>query len=524
MKPIKVRGSYRHTLIEGSIIIALLLLPLLGIIAWVVSTFPGMEPKDWLRLGLIMLAIEAPFWLLAGLVAVVQRRRQIWLEMTPHGFILRGPQDEREYAFETVREMTCSTRHKRSLWGLILQTRCELRVEENGERNTFHLSWEYQDPGSDPLKTFIDRIGLCLKETALEELAHGGVVCGQGWELNSVGLSVPRGDGEILAYDDLAAVALYGEQLRIWRRGRKEPVFAVRADSPNIQTLRWVLLERIQPRPEEPCEGMGLLLFEDKPTGAGPLWVFCGGLILLFSFISVSLLSKGVWIGSGIFLLIAMTLLWPAWNLQRRLFQCYELGLIARNGLGTRQLRFQELADCSFETRAPNTGPSWFTPLGLLFSLLFSMVSTLIGLVLILLLRRSPKNSSSESTPLGRRRLLLSLASSGQPLPQDFRVFVAKYQSSVTSSSSDLILYFRDQVGTNQLIWETDMTLNTVPLLTFMSRITDFVCNPLHPEARIAPQQLEEQDDFLANRCHADSLPTEEKASQDAIKTEIGIG
>src|SRR4029077_13535866 len=151
MKPIKVRGSYRHPFIEGPIIIALLLLPLLGVIAWVVSTFPGMEPKHWMCLGLAVLLIEAPLLLVAGIVAFIQRKRRLWLETTPHGFILRGAKGEQEHSIGSVKEIACSTKRKRSLGGLHLQTRCSLRVEENGETKRLHLSWEYPDPGPDPL-------------------------------------------------------------------------------------------------------------------------------------------------------------------------------------------------------------------------------------------------------------------------------------------------------------------------------------------------------------------------------------
>jgi hypothetical protein len=164
--------------------------------------------------------------------------------------------------------------------------------------------------------------------------------------------------------------------------------------------------------------------------------------------------------------------------------------------------------------RAPNITGSGSTPLGFFLSLLF-LAFMFLGRCLRLLLTRSPKIGSSEFTPLGRRRrLLLSLVSPGLPLPRDFREFAAKYQSAVSSSSTYLRVYFRDQDGGNQLEWETDMTLNTVPLLRFISRITDFISAPLDPEARITPQQLEETDDLLTNRPRADSLRTEETASK----------
>jgi hypothetical protein len=513
MKPIQVGGSHRHPLIEGPLVFALLLLILFGLIAGLVSTFPGIEPKHWLRLGLAILVIEAPFLLLVSLVAFIQWRRRLWLETTPHGFVLRGAKGEQEYSIDSVKGITYSTKQKRSLGGLFQKTRCSVVVEENAETKRVYLSWEYPGTEPDPLKSLIDRIGLRLKETAVYRLEHGGTIRGQDWELNSAGLSVLRGDGETLAYDQLATVALYGGKLRIWRRGRDEPVFAVGADSPNVQTLRRVLLERVQSRPEEPSGNMGLLLFEDKPGVAGPLWVFCAGLFLLLFFISVTLLSKGVWIGSGVFLLIAVACLGPAWNIQRRLFRCYEHGLVARNGLGTRQLRFRELADCSFEMRAPNlTGPG-STPLGFFLSFLF-LAFMFLGRCLRLLLTRSPKSGSSEFTPLGRRRrLLLSLVSPGLPLPPDFREFVTKYQSAVSSCSAYLRVYFRDQDARNQLEWETDMTLNTVPLLRFISRITDFISAPLDSDARIIPQQLEEGYDLLASRPRVDSLTTEGAAS-----------
>ncbi len=324
-----------------------------------------------------LLPVSRPLGVAAGLVsvglgawavvsAVVIRRGRRWLE--DDGTIIRVIDREGtvEFTDEQVTDLALF-RVSHHAGGRLVAVSRELRlwIEIPHGQRQLRLVNRMAPHSRDPLEELISRLCERLAEKAVDRLARGKGIEGDGWRLEGSTLRVTAGKQEaLLATDSVAAVETIGQQVRVWREGIPRAVVHLPLAGRNtwmLERLLSVAPDSTAPadRPAKqppPANPLGRILFE-RVTGPTVSVLFATvGLVLTAVGLMTMFLSIRAAQPFGVFVgvllgIIGVMLLIVAWRVRRMRFCCYEHGLERITLTGRQVLSFTDVDVFSFESR-----------------------------------------------------------------------------------------------------------------------------------------------------------------------------
>jgi hypothetical protein len=197
-----------------------------------------------------------------------------------------------------------------------------------------------------------DPVGMAL-QSALDQgaarvsalVGAGGLLAGKGWTLDAEGLR--RGRGPAVPLDDLARVAIFQGQVRLWRGSEPESFMGVPAGSVNARLLHALVSRRVAGKPAHPLPDgeLGRVLFTKKTSTLVlavlvlfSLGLLAGGVAAL----GADRVAGGALIGGGVLATVG------AMAAVRGVFRAHEGGIVRRTLFGTRSMPYSQIERLTF--------------------------------------------------------------------------------------------------------------------------------------------------------------------------------
>lgn len=276
-------------------------------------------------------------------------RKRRWITDTGQGFTIRDRRGERSYEDEDAYRVELDARRIFSQ-GVCAGTRRRFRMRIEGEPREVACDNRFPLAQSDPLAPLIGRLVNAYRQRADEALSAGAIVRGANWSLTNAALTVGHRSPVTIPIEDLVSVAVLDDRVRVWRKGRDEPVFEAPERSSNAFLLRVLLEKRIGERAAadtdgEPVEGLGRIHFERKGSGVAAvlLWTVAA----LFVLTGTPLVLGGMVPGArilGVVLLVGAALtVWGIRVHRRIVFRCHERGVFRRGLFTATSMRYDQV-------------------------------------------------------------------------------------------------------------------------------------------------------------------------------------
>ncbi|MCR9117324.1 MAG: hypothetical protein NXI22_10310 [bacterium] len=200
----------------------------------------------------------------------------------------------------------------------------------------------------DPLLELIERIAMRQHDQAIDALAAGGGLSGDGWQLSAKALKLDA-QSESVPIKEIVTIDCFEKKLCLWRTGEAEAFARLAVDARNAYLLRKLLGSWIDERNQntgyEPsAPGLGRILFKKEGAVGRVLFLFTLGIVSLA--IAGGLLLRGdvVEIVGFLFCLAGIACFLGAYGVSRTRFHCHELGVHQRRWFGESTLRYVDLA------------------------------------------------------------------------------------------------------------------------------------------------------------------------------------
>lgn len=294
------------------------------------------------------------------IVGLLQRaRNRLWVEDLGSGFQLIDPEGERRIADADVVSTALIVKRNYAT-GLLKSTtrRFVVWIGTDGDKpERVEMSNLIPLNTKDPLDPMIERINARLSEQAKRDLAARRSVLGEGWVWQEKELIVRQGAAALICpLDEVSAANIVDGKICIWREGRDEAFVRVPLDSANATVFWQLLSDHVEKRPkrdEPPPEGqLGRIIFERAPNQSSVIALAVLAVVALV--IGVGLCFGGLagqmnlLLFGGACVLIAAALGVAALHTQRTTFRCHEYGVYQSGLMGSRQLRYLEVASFSY--------------------------------------------------------------------------------------------------------------------------------------------------------------------------------
>jgi hypothetical protein len=296
----------------------------------------------------------ASLWLEA--VAWQARRLRAWLTLHPDGMEIESRAGDRAIHDSQVSAIALQTKKNLANGELTSVTRRFTIWAENWPEPIV-MENRIKVGGFDPLAGLIQRLLERLRVRMEQDIGRGGTASGDNWHLSRSALTVGRPPhDEQLPLSDVAAVEPREGQMCIWRRGVAAAAARLPLAGRNVCLLPAVIGPFLDEGAKAPAVGLadsgslGRVLFEKRASRS---------VLIVLSIVTIGLLAVGAMLlemarenpadpeplGPGcIFLAIGLLLgLLDVW-LVFSAFRCHENGVWKTTLLGSRSLRFDELA------------------------------------------------------------------------------------------------------------------------------------------------------------------------------------
>ena len=301
-------------------------------------------------LGAVAGAVIGLFLARLGLVALGRR----WISGTEKGFILENRHGTFAFTYDDIADLATKSTIRFSggvPHGTIRSGTIVLRDGRAFRRVRFR--YEFAVDRTDPLGFFFESLLTCLTDRAKAAVASGNGLRGAGWELTVEGLWVRAGlVDRLTSINDVAAVDLVEGNVCVWTTGERHPSVRIPVGTANALVLLNVLGEQVQARgidPDETVGGLGRVMFEREPNNLVTLFVIT--LVFVAMMAAMGAVGGGAdaagfvgagasVIGGAVFLIALLTTC---------TFRCHARGVFRRNGLRTRELRFEDVGRFAYE-------------------------------------------------------------------------------------------------------------------------------------------------------------------------------
>jgi hypothetical protein len=294
-----------------------------------------------------------------AVVAIVFKRQRCLVTVLGDGFVVWDRHGERTY---DDAQIICASLYSRSNYvngefQSISRTFDVWMDSDDGPQRIRMLNRFHPGEG-DPLKLLIARLLNLLYERARATLTSAQPFEGEQWTLYPSELVVhQRRNTCALRLDDLAAVAVFDQDLCVWAHDCETPAVRIPIKGANAHVLLRLLSEHVEPHESRaglPVAGNGLgrVLFERRP-GKGAvfsLWALpiiafvclVGGLGMAMANLRIeSLLLLGT-------VCLVLLLIWLVPLSQHVTFRCHERGLCRKWLWRETRIRYEEVSSFTY--------------------------------------------------------------------------------------------------------------------------------------------------------------------------------
>lgn len=341
------------------------------------------KPLPWV--AIIVLLVISLISLGAGLIWFKKERgRRLWVQITPEGFILIDPEEERTIDDDQILALSLyhktkfrdglprsSTRYF-TLWvnpsGLPGSRGARVNADVRSSSEDPHRVDNFEGMqqiklvntidmnDQDPLLELVRRNYDRLLEQAREEFQQGQSVYGEGWILQRDELYLTK-HKESIPLDDLTVVDIVDDDICCWVEGFDEAILKLEPRTANAQFLLQLLQQYLQDHPKQEHEPdndrLGRIIFERRPDVSG-FRVFVGFAILL-AIVSlcffVAALAVFEWVlallGLGCLLGMALCIQGAAYY-RVAFFRCHAWGVHRRTLFSDKRLRYRDVESFTY--------------------------------------------------------------------------------------------------------------------------------------------------------------------------------
>lgn len=324
-----------------------------GFAALVVGIGIGLAGPPW---GWIIAGAGAVLWLWLEAVAFQARWVRTWLTISADGFVAEIRTGRREVKDTEVAAIALATKRNFSNADVRSVTRT-LRVWTERDVQPVIMHGTIKTGQVDPLAMLIYRLKEAVVLRMEQELARGLAVSGDGWYMNSLGLTIGRPPSEQqFPLSEITAIDQYDGKLCLWRRGQDEAAAKLDPGGRNVVLLSALLASRIAPQDDHAAahspDGLGRVLFQRKPHAGVVFGFLLGGLALNVTGLAL-LLTLPKWQDGLIAFLCLSTIgvilfpvgVWTAFLA----FRVHERGVWQRSLLGQKLLRYEDVGTFRYQ-------------------------------------------------------------------------------------------------------------------------------------------------------------------------------
>jgi hypothetical protein len=339
---------------------------ILGGMALIMGGLLVLTARQIIAPAVVMLATGGSLVSFSLILSVGLAGRRRYLRPTPTGFVYTMLAGERAFVDDDVMCVSLTSHNNYFAGNFSSVTRRFIMWVETGGVPECIVCIARLAPGqTDPLNDLIVRVIRGLHSAAREAYAEGQRVEGDGWALerNQLLLKSNRSTS-ITPVNDVAAVDIVEDQIRIWRKGEEHPVGRIPLKTANAHLLLLMLGELIPSQQSEqeaelPAGSLGRLLFERGPGGQA---VFIFGWLISIALGISSLVVFGRAMGirgrprrrfqfmttAGVLGLSAFMFAGVLSLRKKGRFRRHVSGIQQRGMFRTTQLRFTEIGNMSY--------------------------------------------------------------------------------------------------------------------------------------------------------------------------------
>lgn len=278
---------------------------------------------------------------------LIYNRRVRYVTDTGSGFIVEDSAGKREIADTDVTALAYhSTREFTN--GLPTGLKRFFNVWTHHDSRPIEMENLVKNDHFDPLNALIERLFTLHEENAIDAMARGETISGDGWQLSTNSLQLEK-PSETVASQDITAIERHEGKLCIWRVGEEEPFARLPLDSKNVHLLSLILSPWIEERErthgaKTDLPGLGRVLFKKEGSMNSVFTLIALGIVLI-AVGPIVFLTAGDewWIGLALAAGGAACFL-GAYGTYRSSFRCHERGVYQRTMFSETKLPYDEVA------------------------------------------------------------------------------------------------------------------------------------------------------------------------------------
>lgn len=297
--------------------------------------------------GIGVLAVGVVLAVVLTAVGLIYNRRYRTVTDTGTGFIVSDAAGDRMFDDSDVEALAYDLTPYYENGSHVAETRY-LQVWVQQESKPIEMLNVIKACDGDPLLELIERIARRQHDQAIDALAAGGGLSGDGWQLSAKALKLDS-QSESVPIKEIMTIDCFEKKLCLWRTGEPEAFARLALDARNAYLLRRVLgswiNERNQNTGYEPStQGLGRVLFKKEGAVGRVLFLSTLGIVSLAIAGGLLLVGNLVAIVGLIFGLAGIACFLGAYGVSRTRFRCHELGVDQRHWFGESTLKYSDLA------------------------------------------------------------------------------------------------------------------------------------------------------------------------------------
>jgi hypothetical protein len=346
---ISVGASFKN----GWFIATTVLAAICGVVGAALAPF-HLEP------GLVFLGIAAVLGFIALLHGLSIAKNRKWFTATADGFTYEDRRGVFDFTDDDIVEM--GTWAKTRLSNGVPKTvfrECRIVLEAGEFRGDLQFSYTFPIEQLDPQTEFLERNLQRLTDLAVDRLAKGDALTGDGWEFDKTELQVREGrQSRTYPADELVAADAVDNKVCVWVRGEPKPAVRIPAEGLNALVLLRVLAKRFELQGNKPDDepGLGRIIFErDHSITKGVLvftFIMCAGMLagaaVAAFFATQERDPTGPAILAGVLALLGIGIGLAVWLNRVNILRCHTKGVCRITTKATKELEYKDIRVFSY--------------------------------------------------------------------------------------------------------------------------------------------------------------------------------
>ncbi len=274
-----------------------------------------------------------------------------------NGFEVEDRRGVRRYEDDQVVSVSLDTTEKHSA-GVLKHVNRTFVIHVAGPQGDEEIAIKDKlKPGEyDPHADLIRRLSENYAARARQALDAGMKLSGKNWTLDSGSLTVLNGQQEdVSSMGDLARIDVFDGNVCVWRRGVNDPILKTPVSSKNAFVLELILGPIVEANDiTDDGDGLGHVLFERKASFATIVMLVIlgvGSMLVIPVMLVLAVTDREpvpFLIIAGIACALVPTFFISAYASSRRVFRCQSRGVFSDGLLGSRELRYTDVASFQY--------------------------------------------------------------------------------------------------------------------------------------------------------------------------------